>query len=49
MITPSSRAMAAAWARDGKTTKEEKNAGTLCERVIAPRSKEEGGAQQEDG
>jgi len=47
--TPSSRAMAAASARDEKTTIDEKTAGTLCKRPIAPDAKENGEAQAEDG
>jgi hypothetical protein len=48
MVTPSSRAMAAALARDEKTTDEEKNAGDLCARTIAPDTKGNGGAQSID-
>jgi hypothetical protein len=47
--TPSSRAMAAALARDEKTTIDEKTAATLCKRAIAPDAKEDGEAQAEDG
>jgi hypothetical protein len=48
-VTPSSLSMAAASARNQKTTDEEKSADAFCNRTIAPDARKEGGAQAGGG